>query len=122
MKQNDRSTETACSGSFKQAHMPSTGRDAEHGLKQIRALLLLAGFTLLITGLAKAEERQGSKKWAACWTSAMQGAYAYIPPIPPTNPYHILRDQSRFELRFSQRCGWSSRTDFPLNHQTGSIR
>src|SRR5262249_2485650 len=99
MKQNDRSTETACSGSFKQAHIPSTGRDAEHGLKQIRALLLLAGFTLLITGLAMAEERQGSKKWAACWTSAMQGAYAYIPPIPPTNPYHIYAINP--DLRFA---------------------
>jgi hypothetical protein len=56
-------------------------------LKQIRTLVLTAGVTLLITGSAAAEERQDSKKWAACWTSAMQGAYAYIPPIPPTNPY-----------------------------------
>jgi lysophospholipase L1-like esterase len=99
MRRNDHHTETERSGSFKQAHIQSKGRDFGRRLKQIQTLVLTASFTLLITESAPAEERQDGKKWAACWTSAMQGAYAYIPPIPLTNPYHIYAVNP--DLRFA---------------------
>lgn len=89
MKRNDHHTESEWSGSLKQAHLPSTGRRYGRRLNHIQALALTISTSLLIVGSAIAQERQDGKKWAACWASAMQGAYAYIPPIPPTNPFHI---------------------------------
>jgi lysophospholipase L1-like esterase len=99
MNQNDRNTEAEWPGSSKQAHTPTTGRRCRSKSKSVKDLALTASVTLLLIGSAVAQKRQEGKKWAACWASAMQGVYAYFPPMPLNNPYHIYATNP--DLRFA---------------------
>jgi lysophospholipase L1-like esterase len=62
--------------------------------------LALAGSIILsVIGPVLAQDHQEGKKWAACWASAMQGVYAYLPPVPLNNPYHVY--ETNPDLRFA---------------------
>lgn len=99
MNQNDRKTETEWPDRVKQAHTPTARRSHRSRSNSANVSALTASVMLLVIGAAVAQERPEGKKWAACWASAMQGVYAYLPPVPLNNPYHIY--ETNPDLRFA---------------------
>ena len=75
------------------------GTARRHRLKNTLLLAVVAGLVLWAMEKMPAEDRAESKKWVACWASAMQSAYIYYPPPPLDSPYHLYSVNP--DLRFA---------------------
>jgi lysophospholipase L1-like esterase len=65
-----------------------------------------------LSAVAQEPQKQPQEKWAACWASAMQGAYKYSAPVSLNDPSHLylINPDLRFAFPNASTEGASNQT------------